>query len=409
MKYSQKNNLMLIFLGVLLLMLSPAIAAEAALVENLGLGMMDVAVLDPSIVHDIKYATPDNFTGKILYTSSRCLLREPVAFRLLQAQRLLRSQGFGLKVFDCYRPVEVQKKMWIAFPDSNYVANPATGGSRHNRAASVDVGLVDPTGRELTMPSDFDEFSDRSHLDYLAASGEALRNRQILQDAMQQAGFTPMMTEWWHFDSTDWRDHSPADVDVRLVPHGSGQILAVQEPKQGSVESILWGFEKAATGWRQVWGPIPVTIGRAGIAGFGKKREGDGMTPRGVYNLGLVFGYPEKVDSRMPYRQATFQDAWIDEQTSPRYNQWVKGIPTNESHEKMRREDHLYRLGVVINYNTDPVVAGHGSAIFIHIWKEPGNPTAGCVAMAETELQKIVAWLDPAKSPQIILGFPGEK
>jgi D-alanyl-D-alanine dipeptidase len=336
-------------------------------------------------------------------------LRETVAYKLLQAQRLLRAQGLSLKVFDCYRPVEVQKKMWTIFPDSNYVANPAVGGSRHNRAASVDVGLVDPAGRELTMPSAFDEFSDRSHLDYLAAPDEALRNRQVLQDAMRKAGFSPVMTEWWHFDATDWRDYSPADVDVRLVPNGSSQILAVQEPKTGSVESILWGFEKTATGWRQVWGPVPVTVGRSGIADFDNKREGDGMTPRGVYGLGLVFGYAETVDSRMPYRQATSQDVWIDEPTSPRYNQWVKGIPTTESHEKMRREDQLYRLGIVINYNTDPVVAGHGSAIFLHIWKEPGKPTAGCVGMAELDLQKIVSWLDPAKSPQIILGYPGEK
>jgi L,D-peptidoglycan transpeptidase YkuD (ErfK/YbiS/YcfS/YnhG family) len=175
------------------------------------------------------------------------------------------------------------------------------------------------------------------------------------------------------------------------------------------VDSLLRGYEKTPSGWRQVWGPIPVTLGRAGIAAFDQKREGDGMTPRGVFGLGLVFGHAETVDSRMPYRQATPEDAWIDDPASPRYNQWVKGIPAAESHEKMRRADQLYRLGIVVGYNTEPIVAGLGSAIFVHIWKGPGQSTAGCIAMAEPELQKIVAWLDPAMSPQIILGTAGEK
>ena len=133
------------------------------------------------------------------------------------------------------------------------------------------------------------------------------------------------------------------------------------------------------------------------------------MSPRGVFPLKLVFGYAETVNTRMPYRQATVEDAWIDEPSSPRYNQWVRGIPDKESHEKMRREDHLYRLGVVVGYNTDPVVAGLGSAIFLHIWKGPGQPTAGCVAMAESDLERIVAWLDPVRKPQIILGHAGAR
>jgi D-alanyl-D-alanine dipeptidase len=409
MKYFPGNFLMVICLAVLLSLAGPAMTAGAVTAEGLGLDMADLAALDPTIIHDIKYATTDNFTGKILYPSARCLLREPVAYRLLQAQRLLRSQGLGLKVFDCYRSVEVQKKMWAVVPDSNYVANPAVGGSRHNRGASVDVGLVDAVGRELLMPSAFDEFSERSHLDYWSASAESLKNRQILQAVMKQAGFSPVMTEWWHFDAPDWRNYSLSNVDPQLIPSGAAQVLAVAEPLPGSAESSLWGFEKIPAGWRQVWGPIPVSLGRAGIAAMGRKREGDGMTPRGVFGLGLVFGYAETIDSRMPYRQATVEDVWVDDPSSPRYNQWLKGVPTAESHEKMRRNDHLYRLGVVINYNTDPIVAGFGSAIFLHIWKAPGQSTAGCVAMAEPELQKIVAWLDPAKSPQIILGYPGEQ
>ena len=392
---------------ILSAMLMPSPAVQAVSPEQLGLGLIDVAVLDPSIIHDIKYATADNFTGQVLYPSNRCLLREPVAERLRQVQGKLRSQGLGLKVFDCYRPVAVQKKMWAVVPDENYVANPASG-SRHNRGASVDVGLVDAGGRELPMPSFFDEFTERSHLDYMAASSEAVRNRQILQTAMRQEGFLPVTTEWWHFDAPNWRDYGLSDADTRLVPAGALQILAVGAPGKGAVTSELWGFEKTAKGWETVLGPVPVTVGRSGMAPFEGKREGDGMTPRGVFPLGPVFGYAEAADTRMPYRQATSQDFWIDDPASPRYNQWVTGAPPRVSHEKMRRSDDLYRLGIVIGYNTAPIVPGLGSAIFLHIWQGPGLPTSGCVAMAGKDLEQIAAWLDPAKNPRIIIGFRGE-
>ena len=392
--------------GLLLTLLLP-VGVHAVSLEGLGLGLVDVGTLDPSIVQDIKYATTNNFTGQVLYPSARCLLREPVAARLLQVQSQLKTQGLGLKVFDCYRPVTVQKKMWTVFPDDNYVANPVSG-SRHNRGASVDVGLVDATGRELPMPSVFDEFSERSHLGFMSASTEQLQHRQILQTAMRQAGFLPVTTEWWHFDAPDWRSYGLADADVRLVPSGATQILAVSQPRTGTVSAELWGLEKTDRGWETLMGPIAVVVGRNGIAGFDQKREGDGMTPRGVYSLGPVFGYAASAGTRMPYRQATEQDAWVDDTASPRYNQWVKGIPAKESHEKMRRSDGLYRLGIVVGYNTAPVVQGLGSAIFLHIWRGPGQPTAGCVAMEAADLEKIVAWLDPAKAPQIILGYQGE-
>jgi len=393
---------------VFVMLLATALPAQAVTPEQLGLGLVDVAALDASILSDLKYATTDNFTGQVLYPSSRCLLREPVAWRLLQVQRDLRSQGLGLKVFDCYRPLAVQRKMWSIVPDENYVANPASG-SRHNRGASVDVGLVDSAGRELPMPSTFDEFSERSHLDYKDAPAEPLRNRRILQEAMRKVGFLPVTTEWWHFDSPDWRNYALADADSRLIPGpATEQVLAVAEPGPGQVASVMWGLEKTPQGWRKVFGPVPVVLGRSGIAAFEQKREGDGYTPRGVFGLGPVFGYDATASTRMPYRQATAEDAWIDEPTSPRYNQWVKGIPAKESHEKMRRADGLYQLGVVVGYNTDPVIAGRGSAIFLHVWKGPGQATSGCVAMALSDLEQVVGWLDPVRQPRIIIGVRGE-
>ncbi|NMC33647.1 MAG: L,D-transpeptidase family protein [Veillonellaceae bacterium] len=407
MRYFPGNTVFCLLL-IFLMLLPAALPVQAVTPERLGLDLVDVAALDAAILSDLKYATTDNFTGQVLYPSARCLLRAPVAWRLLQVQRDLRSQGLGLKVFDCYRPLAVQQKMWSIVPDENYVANPATG-SRHNRGASVDVGLVDSAGRELPMPSKFDEFSERSHLDFADAPADTLRNRQTLQAAMRKEGFLPVTTEWWHFDAPDWRNFALADADSRLVPGpATEQVLAVAEPAPGRVSSALWGLEKTPQGWRNVFGPIPVVLGRSGIAAFEQKREGDGKTPRGVFTLGPVFGYAATAPTRMPYRQATAEDAWVDEPSSPRYNQWVKGIPAKESHEKMRRADGLYQLGAVIGYNTDPVMPGRGSAIFLHVWKGPGQPTSGCVAMALPDLERLVGWLDPARQPRIILGYRGE-
>ena len=125
MKYFPGNRLLISMLLICLFSIGMAAASPEQ-----DMGLVEVQLLDPSITKDMRYATTDNFTGQILYPSDRCVLRQPVAYRLIQAQRQLRAQGLGLKVFDCYRPLSVQQKMWAVFPDANYVANPATGGSR---------------------------------------------------------------------------------------------------------------------------------------------------------------------------------------------------------------------------------------------------------------------------------------
>ena len=381
---------------------APDVFASAP--DILGLDLVDIKAVEPGIVVDIKYATTDNFTGQVLYPAARCLLHESVAQRVAEAHRLLQSQGKGLKVFDCYRPLSVQKKMWAVFPDERYVANPASG-SRHNRGASVDVGLIDSTGKEMPMPSGYDEFSERSHLSYGAARADELNNRAVLQAAMRARGFQAMSTEWWHFDAPDWKNYPLGDADMRLIPGGASQVIAVKEPRPGHISTEAWVYEKTVSGWNLIFGPLQVNVGRNGIAAFDAKREGDGKTPRGAFKLGMVFGYEPAANTRMPYRQATENDTWIDEPASPRYNTWVNGPVPKESHEKMRRKDDLYRLGIVIEYNTNPVVPGLGSAIFVHNWESYGRPTSGCVSFAPADLARIVAWLDPQKNPAIVVGF----
>jgi L,D-peptidoglycan transpeptidase YkuD (ErfK/YbiS/YcfS/YnhG family) len=109
----------------------------------------------------------------------------------------------------------------------------------------------------------------------------------------------------------------------------------------------------------------------------------------------------------MPYRQATEDDFWVDDVNSEDYNKWVKGKPNAASWEKMKRDDDQYKYGVVIEYNMHPIVKGKGSAIFLHIWKQ-GGATAGCIAMPEEMVLRILGWLDPAKRPLIIMGTESE-
>ncbi|MFB2975423.1 M15 family metallopeptidase [Microseira sp. BLCC-F43] len=179
--------------------------------------LIDIPSVNPNIVLDIRYATQNNFTKRRLYPVARCLLRASVARKLSLVQQDLEKQSLGLKVYDCYRPLSVQRQMWRLFPNPRYVANPAIG-SRHNRGAAVDVTLVDRNGDELEMPTEFDNFTVRAHINYSGGSSRSRRNRQILQNSMKQRGFMPMPSEWWHFDGAGWENFSVLDLPLESSP-----------------------------------------------------------------------------------------------------------------------------------------------------------------------------------------------
>jgi L,D-peptidoglycan transpeptidase YkuD (ErfK/YbiS/YcfS/YnhG family) len=175
----------------------------------------------------------------------------------------------------------------------------------------------------------------------------------------------------------------------------------------GAVSAIASGLERQGRTWTHVFGPYSAVIGRAGFAAPGEKREGDGKTPSGVFPLDEAFGYGERIESAMPYRRIEEDDVWVNDPASPDYNRWAKkGRTLALSFEEMRRNDGLYRIGVVIGYNRDPVKKGLGSAIFLHPWRGEGMATSGCVAMAEGDLLRILSWLEPLKKPKVILGVP---
>src|SRR3989338_496104 len=179
--------------------------------------LVEIQKINPRILVDLRYTTDDNFMKEKLYpTGSRCFLRRETAAKLSQVQEALEKEGLGLKVFDGYRPLSVQKKMWARFPIEGYVANPAKG-SNHNRGAAVDLTLVDPSGYELAMPSGYDEFSERSHRDYQGGSRATLKNREILQKAMEKEGFRGITTEWWHFDDVDCKTYPLLDLPIASV------------------------------------------------------------------------------------------------------------------------------------------------------------------------------------------------
>jgi D-alanyl-D-alanine dipeptidase len=170
---------------------------------------VDLTTVIPDAVIDMRYATANNFTKRSLYASPTCKLRRAVAARLAKAADALRGQERRLLVWDCYRPVSVQKVMWKLVPDPRYVADPAHG-SRHNCGASIDVGLVDKDGAAVVLPTNHDDFSTAAHRDRALAGKRGLEARK-LDAAMSAAGFAGLATEWWHFDAPDASKYAQSD------------------------------------------------------------------------------------------------------------------------------------------------------------------------------------------------------
>ncbi len=175
--------------------------------------LVELLKISPSISLDIRYATTNNFVGKIVYSEPCCFLQKKTAMRLDRVQKRVQKCALGLKVFDGYRPLSVTKIFWEALPDPRYCADPQLG-SRHNRGAAVDLTLIDAAGLELPMPSDFDEMGERAHRSFIDTTKETLEHRQMLQDIMESEGFIPLETEWWHFDDPDWEQYPILDIPL---------------------------------------------------------------------------------------------------------------------------------------------------------------------------------------------------
>ncbi len=176
--------------------------------------LVELVRLDPTIKLDIRYATSNNFLGTPVYTQARAFLQRPAAEALLRAHRELQAQGYGLIIHDGYRPWYVTKIFWDATPDDKkiFVADPAAG-SKHNRGCAVDLSLYDlKTGKEVKMPSGYDEMTDRAFAEYSGGTPEERTRRALLRQVMEKQNFQVNPKEWWHFDYKDWKQYPILNV-----------------------------------------------------------------------------------------------------------------------------------------------------------------------------------------------------
>jgi D-alanyl-D-alanine dipeptidase len=150
-------------------------------------------------VYDIKYATSDNFLKTKVYDCAECFLRLKTAQALIEANEAFIKQGYKIKIFDCYRPLDIQKKMWKIVSNPEYVANPSKG-SIHNRGGAIDITLVDNNGKELEMGTPFDFFGKEASHNYADLSKEIMGNRLLLKIIMTESNFNSFDSEWWHYN-----------------------------------------------------------------------------------------------------------------------------------------------------------------------------------------------------------------
>ena len=189
--------------------------------------LVPMDTVKPAALPEVRYATRYNFTGAQLYPFARLWLHRDTARALSRAQARLSGRGLGLKIFDAYRPLSVQQRMWNLIRDERYVSNPAKNRGRHTRGTAVDVTLVDKSGAELDLPTGFDDFTDRAHADYAGASALEKRNRALLAEAMSEAGFIPYPFEWWHFDLKGWEKYPVLDISPRELARGATKTVPV--------------------------------------------------------------------------------------------------------------------------------------------------------------------------------------
>lgn len=160
----------------------------------------------PGVVLDLRYATTNNLTGKVLYPETKAYLREETIRKLRRVSRELKEEGYRLVIWDAWRPASAQKALWKAKPDGKFLTPPSKI-SRHRRGTSVDVSLADLDGKILPMPSDFDEFNAKADEDFSDVPKDAAKRARILRKIMFNAGFSGVPDEWWHYDLRDWADY----------------------------------------------------------------------------------------------------------------------------------------------------------------------------------------------------------
>lgn len=214
------------------------------------------------------------------------------------------------------------------------------------------------------------------------------------------------------------------DKHVKLMSSSAQVLLVVNEPPPNQRFATAWFFDRKKAplsydpanppsrgydvitevhGWDIIRGPIACSVGANGVARPGAKVEGDKMTPSGSYTLTEALGRDPMVNTKLAYRQATDNDAWDERPDSPTYNQWVSGEAAKGLTERLGADSELMRVCIVVDYNRWPAVPGKGSAIFIHRAHPDGAGTLGCIGFEKDDLDWLLATLDPAKKPRVVI------
>ncbi len=183
-----------------------------------------------------------------------------------------------------------------------------------------------------------------------------------------------------------------------------GQLLVVYNEKPESFTTVFVALEKKDDKWVVKQSPIEAGIGKNGFAFPDEKKEGDGKSPTGIFKIGKLFSYEKQLNTLLENQQTTKDDKWIDDVNSVDYNKHVSGATEARSYENLLLNNDVYKYCTVIEYNTNPVIKGKGSAIFFHLALKPASFTAGCVAINEEYMKLMVNWLDPKQNPTIIMG-----
>jgi D-alanyl-D-alanine dipeptidase len=181
--------------------------------------LVELIKLDSSLKLDIRYATSNNLAGRPVYRQARAFLQREPAMAVAQVNKELKPLGYGLLVFDGYRPWAVTKLFWDITSAGNkkFVADPKLG-SRHNRGCAVDLSLYDlKTGKEVEMTGAYDEMSERSYPNYTGGTAQQRQMRDLLRSKMEDHGFTVYEVEWWHFDYKDWKQYRIANVPFEEI------------------------------------------------------------------------------------------------------------------------------------------------------------------------------------------------
>ncbi len=179
--------------------------------------LVDMRQLLPDAHFDVTYATPNNIVKRKLYPTADVFMRKPAALALQRANENLKKQGFGLLLFDGYRPYAVTVLFYEEIKDTTFVADPHKG-SRHNRGMAIDLSLYDlKTGTRLSMPSDYDETTPRAFHEYMKSDSASMAHRTVLRLAMEQVGFAIFPWEWWHYDFQGWESCFTYDLSHKTI------------------------------------------------------------------------------------------------------------------------------------------------------------------------------------------------